>query len=84
MVFRFLIRYFTNNEQLIQRLSESGPIRSAAKFVVYIFNRGKYIAEEKGLNEKLSPENLKDIAKKFSQNIKSEIDKAQQEIKKRK
>lgn len=73
-----------NNEQLIQRLSESGPIRSAARFAVFLFNKGKYIAEEKGLNEKFSSENLKDVAKKFTEEVKREIKQAQEELQKRK
>lgn len=84
MVFNFLIKFLTNNEHLIQRLSESGPIRNFAKFVVNVFNRSKYLAEEEGLKEKLSPEKLNDIAKKFSVNIKEKIKQAQEQIKKHK
>lgn len=80
MVIRLILRFLSNNEQLIHRLSESGPIRSAARFVVLLFNRGKSIAEEK----QLSAESLKDIAKKFSDNVKHEIKQAQEELKRKK
>lgn len=84
MVIRIILRYLANNEQLVQRLSESGPVRSAARFVVFLFNRGKSIAEERGLHQKLSPEQLKEAAKKFTQNVKDEIKQAQEELKRRK
>lgn len=33
---RALFQYFLNNEQLINKLAESKPIRQSAQFVVYI------------------------------------------------
>jgi hypothetical protein len=51
MPWRSLMRYLTNNEELIRRLSESYPIRRAAQLTAYFFNvskdkfiehRGKY------------------------------------------
>lgn len=81
MVFRFLMRYFANNEQLVQQLSESGPVRAAARFVVGLFNRSKNMIEEHELDKKLSPEKVKEIAKKFTENIKEEVNEAKENIK---
>lgn len=83
MVIRSILRFLLNNEQLIHRLSETGPIRSSAKFVAFLLNRGKSIAEEKGLNEKLSTQNLTDIAKKISNDIKNEIKQGTDKLKKK-
>uniref|UniRef100_T1H7F5 Uncharacterized protein n=1 Tax=Megaselia scalaris TaxID=36166 RepID=T1H7F5_MEGSC len=55
MVLRILMRYLANNEHLVQRLSESYPVRRAAQIAVSVFYRGKILAEEKGLHE-LTPE----------------------------
>lgn len=79
MVVRYIIRYLTNHPELVERLSNSYPMRRAARFVVYIFNRSKLLAEERGLHEKLSPEKLKEFTRRFSNNLKEELDKAKQE-----
>lgn len=73
----------TNNQQLVERLSDSYAMRRTARFVVYIFNRSKLLAEEKGLNEKLSPEKLKQFTRRFSNNLKEELEKAKQELQKK-
>lgn len=83
MVFRFLIRFLTNNEQVVQRLSESYPIRRAAQLAVRFFNHGKYLAEEKGLNEKLTPEQFRKLVHQFTARAQQEYLKAQEQIKKR-
>ncbi|CAF1124733.1 unnamed protein product [Rotaria sordida] len=41
MPWRSLMRYLSNNEELIRRLSESYPIRRAAQLTAYFFNVGK-------------------------------------------
>ena len=79
MVFRFILRYLANNEQLVQKLSESYFMRSAARFVVSLFNRGKLAVEEKGLNEKLSTEELKKVAQQFANNFKEELRRAREQ-----
>lgn len=81
MVIRFILRYLANNEQLVQRLSESYPMQSAARFLVRLFNRTKSIAEENELKEKLSPERLKGFAKTFSNNVKQEYEQAKRDFK---
>ena len=41
MPWRSLLRYLSNNEELIRRLSESYPIRRAAQLTAYFYNAGK-------------------------------------------
>lgn len=41
MVFRWLFHYLLNNEQLINRLADSYPVRKAARFVVNMFVIGR-------------------------------------------
>lgn len=62
------MRYLTNNEELIRRLSESYPIRRAAQLTAYFFNvskdkfiehRGKY--ERAGGWEKTKIDTKKDL-----------------------
>lgn len=79
MVLRFLLRYFANNEQLVQRLSESYPIRRAAQLMVAAFLRSKNVAEQRGIND-LSPEKLRRFFQQFRTNLKEEIE----DIKKKK
>lgn len=45
MVFRHLFNYFVNNPQLIEKLSESYPVRRAAQLTVYAYQKGKAIGE---------------------------------------
>lgn len=79
MVLRFLLRYFANNEQLVQRLSESYPIRRAAQLLVAAFLRSKNVAEQRGISD-LSPDKLRRILRQFKTNLKEEIE----EVKRRK
>ncbi|KAJ8934687.1 hypothetical protein NQ318_015156 [Aromia moschata] len=74
MVLNFLIRILANNEQLVQRLSESYPMRRAAQVVVRVLYSSKSFIEENRLHEKLSPDQfralMKDIAADFQYKIK--------------
>lgn len=79
MVLRFLLRYFGNNEQLVQKLSESYPIRRAAQLLVAAFLRSKHVAEERGITE-LTPDKFRRFFKQFKTNLKEEIE----DIKKKK
>lgn len=79
MVLRFLLRYFANNEQLVQRLSESYPVRRAAQLLVAAFLRSKNVAEQRGISD-LSPEKLRRFFQQFKTNLKEEIE----DIKKKK
>ncbi|XP_074652241.1 protein NCBP2AS2 homolog [Tubulanus polymorphus] len=46
MPLRFLARYLANQPQLIQKLSESYPIRRAAQLTAYFYFRGRAVGEE--------------------------------------
>lgn len=41
MVLRWLFHYLVNNEQLINRLADSYPVRKTARFVVNMFVIGR-------------------------------------------
>ncbi|BFZ06425.1 hypothetical protein BsWGS_09464 [Bradybaena similaris] len=47
MPLRSLLRYLLNNEQLIQKIADSYPIRRAAQLTAYFIHKGKEIGEEK-------------------------------------
>lgn len=83
MVLRFLFRYFANNEQLIQRMSESYPMRRAAQLLIAAFYKSKTVAERQGLNE-LTPDRFRNFLKQFQTNLKQEIEGAKNELKKHK
>lgn len=71
MVLRFLLRYFANNEQLINRIAESYPVRRAAQLTVYLFHRSKAIMEDTQAKDKAIK--FKD---KLSDEMKKEWEKA--------
>lgn len=66
MVFRFILSRLLNNERLVQRLSESYPIRRAAQLFVLLFQHGKTIAEEKQLHQKLTPEQFRNLMRSLA------------------
>lgn len=80
MVLRFLFQKLANNEQLVQRLSESYPIRRAAQITLLIFYRGKAIAER---NDLVNPARFRDFFRKFNTNLKQEIESAKREMKRK-
>lgn len=82
MVFRFLLRFLSNNEHLVQKLSESYPFRRAAQWVVIIFYRGKGLVEDTNLHKKLTPEQFRSFIQRFSENIKREIEENRHKFKK--
>lgn len=61
MVLRIILRYLAHNEQLVQKLSESYPIKRSAQLVAYVFLRSK----EKGL-ENIEKLQESEIARQFS------------------
>lgn len=77
MVFRFLLRYFANNEQLVNRIADSYPIRKAARFVVYLFAVGREAAGSQRIAEKLRPGSFRRIM----DNLESELKSAREEFK---
>jgi len=52
MPLRFLLRYFANNEKLIDRIAESYPVRRAAQLTIYLFHRSKAIMEDTDAKQK--------------------------------
>lgn len=72
---RLLMRYLGNNEQLVERLAQSYPIRRAAQMAVALFYRSKSIAAENNLQD-FTPEKLRSFIRTFQNNLKQEIEAA--------
>lgn len=73
MVFRFIIRYLANNEQLVNRLADSYPVRKAARFVVYFFTRTKSLVESElatGKYKDINLSNMRNLAEKLENQLK--------------
>ncbi|XP_023024342.1 protein NCBP2AS2 homolog [Leptinotarsa decemlineata] len=83
MVFRFLIRILANNEQLVQKLSESYPMRRAAQVVVRVMFSSKNLIEEHRLREKLSPEQFRALMSEVAANFQNQLKQAQENIKRK-
>ncbi|EDW71966.1 protein NCBP2AS2 homolog [Drosophila tropicalis] len=83
MVLRLLMRYLANNEQLIQRMADSYPMRRAAQLVVSMMYRGKSIAREQGLHD-MTPERFKSFINLFKDNVRKEIEGVKQDLKNKK
>lgn len=80
MVLRYFFQKLANNEQLVQRLSESYPMRRAAQISLLIFYRGKSFAER---NELLNPERFRSFFRNFNSNVTEEIEAAKRKIKRK-
>lgn len=83
MVFRFIIRILANNEQLVQRLSESYVMRKAAQIVVRAMFSGQRIIQENRLHEKLTPEQFRALMQQVASNFQNQIKQAQDSVRKR-
>lgn len=81
MVLRFLIRILANNEHLVQRLSESYPMRRAAQLIVRAMFTSKNFIEERRLHEKLTPEQFRALMSDIAANLQNRIKQAQDNIK---
>lgn len=81
MVLRFLIRILANNEQLVQRLSESYPMRRAAQFIVRTMFSTKNFIEERKLHEKLTPQQFRELMHEVAANFQNRIKQAHENIK---
>lgn len=80
MVLKWLIHFFANNEQFINKLADSYPVRRGAQFAVYLFVTGQ---EAFG---KIRATGLRSIADRYREHIreaKEEFQEAAKEIKKR-
>lgn len=82
MVLRVLMRYLANNEQLIQRLADSYPMRRAAQLLVSAYYRGRTMAQEQKLIE-MTPERFKRMMETFRQDVKKELEQAKEDLKRR-
>lgn len=79
---RALLRYFANNEKLVEKLSDSYLMRRAAQIAVSLFYRAKSITQEvkEEKLKDLSPDKLRSFLDKFQQNVKEEMEKARNEL----
>ena len=67
MVLQRLLSLLLNNPQLIQRLSETRPIREAARFTAYLFLKSKHMAEEQA--QKTSPQQMSRFRDTFQEEV---------------
>lgn len=81
MPLRFLMRYLANNEQLVNKLAESKPVRRAAQLVVYFINRSSLNGLPTTPTE--FGKQWKSIFLRFSANLKQGITEAKEELKKK-
>lgn len=79
---RVLLRYFANNEKLVEKLADSYFMRRAAQMAVSVFYRAKSIAQEASEEriKDMSPKKFRSFLDKFQANVKEEIEKAKNEI----
>lgn len=85
MVFRFIIRYLANNEQLVNRLADSYPVRKAARFVVYLFTRTKSLVESElatGKYKDINLSNMRNLAEKLENQLKQIKDNLEKQARK--
>lgn len=85
MVFRFIIRYLANNEQLVNRLADSYPVRKAARFVVYFFTRTKSLVESElatGKYKDINLSNMRNLAEKLESQLKQIKDNLEKQARK--
>lgn len=85
MVFRLLFQYLANNEQLVKKIADSKPIRRTAQMVVYFLNRTSSLSGSHQLptNSKEFGQQIFSVAKKFSSDMKKELQDAKDELKKK-
>ncbi|XP_050303596.1 protein NCBP2AS2 homolog [Anthonomus grandis grandis] len=83
MVLRFIIRLLANNEHLVQKLSESYPMRKAAQIVVRAMYTGKNLIEETKLHEKLTPEQFRELMRDVSSTFQKQIKQARETFEKK-
>ncbi|KQS62070.1 uncharacterized protein NCBP2-AS2 homolog [Drosophila erecta] len=79
MVLRLLMRYLANNEQLIQRMADSYPMRRTAQLVLSLMYRTKDMARKQGLHE-MTPEGFKSFVNMFKNNVRQELEGVKKEL----
>nr|XP_027201254.1 uncharacterized protein LOC113795226 [Dermatophagoides pteronyssinus] len=82
IIFNFLSR-FANSEHMIQKLSESYPIRRSAQIMAYFYHRTKGTIESDSFKEKLPPLNnrLLTFKNRFMNEFRQEMQNAKNKIK---
>ncbi|CAG9773086.1 unnamed protein product [Ceutorhynchus assimilis] len=75
-----LQKLLANNEHLVQKLSESYPMRKAAQLVVRAMFTGKNFIEESKLQGKLNPEQFRALMNEISANFKKQLKEAQENL----
>ncbi|XP_035911621.1 protein NCBP2AS2 homolog [Anopheles stephensi] len=83
MVLQLILRYLANNEQLIQRLADSYPLRRAAQMVLSAYYRTRSVAEQQKLVG-MTPERLQQALRSFKSNVQKEIENAKNDLAKKK
>ncbi|KAL2722577.1 protein NCBP2AS2 [Vespula squamosa] len=78
-IIRFLMQYLMNNEQLINKLADSKPIRRSAKLIVYLFSQTGKVNNVYKLK---SPAEALQILKNFANNMKNELKQVRESKKK--
>lgn len=85
MVLKLLIHFLTNNQQLINKIADSKPIRRTAQLVVHFLNRTSSFSGSHQLptNTKEFSHQIFNAAKKITTNFKNELKQAQDNVKKK-
>ena len=68
MVLRYLLHRFINNPQLIEKLSESYPIRRAAQITAYALQQSKVAIKEAAESE--ANKRVSQFGRNFTQDVK--------------
>lgn len=79
MPLRAILRYLANNERLVQKISESYPVRRAAQLAVSAFFKSK---EKLSDVDPVKVNSFITFFRKFSQNIREGIEDAKKQLKK--
>lgn len=84
MPLRAIMNYLLNNERLVQKLSESYPIKRAAQLAISLMYRSKSVLGKN--TEKLANSQISkiDFIKSFMENLKTEYKKLNDVYKKQK
>lgn len=85
-MFRMLMRYIANNEELVNRLAQSYPMRRAAQMCVSVFYRSKAIVDDSNhlkYLQDMTPDKFKSFMEKFRNNLKQEIEAAKEQGRKK-
>ena len=77
---RALLRYFANNEKLVEKLADSYVMRRAAQMTASLYFRAKSIADVAKEEKMKDLQGLKTFIDRFQSNVKEEIEKAKTDL----